>query len=467
MRGAPRPSREQGIAAICKRLTSLVAASAALAAMAVAPASAPATIQLGVYTPEAPESARALSAYDAMVGRRPDIVMWFREFGQPLLGSQEIANLSATGQTPMVTWEPNDQSLSQIASGAYDSYLAESARIAKSWGGPLMVRLAHEMNGSWYPWGGSNASPEAFIAAWRHVVSVFRAEGADNVRWVWSPNVQGGEPARYPISPYFPGDEWVDYVGLDGYNWGTPVGRWQSLEEVFAASYAVVTGLSARPVIIAETSSSEIGGDKAAWIRTGFMSTIPQSFPRVSAVVWFDRKKEDDWRIDSSQASLDAYRAVVDCSIYGGTGPCESGSEGRKLVLRSVHVTPRVSGAVTGWVSYDLSEFAQVRIKILPHGDFANEVSIVRRSHPGRNRVPLARILHRRHLHVGRYRVVVTARNQTDRSRSRRAHFRVTRPSRRRRVSTRRRLSSTEEVLMARTAQRRRARAVLGADEAG
>jgi len=391
--------------------------------MSAAPASASATIQLGAYTPEAPANARALSEYAAMVGRQPDIVMWYRDFGRPLLGSNEIANLQATGQTPMVTWEPYNQSLSQIASGAYDSYLHKSADIAKSWGGTLMVRFAHEMNGTWYPWAGSDSAPSTYLAAWQHIVSLFRSDGATNVKWVWSPFVQVGR--KYPIPSYFPGDAWVDYVGLDGYNWGSANGTWQSLEAVFSASYSIVTQLSTKPVIITETSSSETGGDKAAWIRAGLMSTIPQSFPRVSAVVWFNNVQEDDWRVNSSQASLGAYRAVVNCWIYGGTGPCEGATERKRLTVRSVHVTPRFSNAVAGSVSYDLSETAQVQIKILPLGHYAHTVSVVRKSRTGHNRVPLARILHRRHLHAGRYRVVVIARNQSDRSRRHRAHFRV------------------------------------------
>ncbi len=297
-------------------------AASTIAAFAVPASAAAAPIQLGAYTPGAPASASALSEYDSMVGRQPDIVMWYRDFPQPLLYSNEVANLRATGQTPMITWEPYEQSLSAIASGAYDSYLRESAQVAKNWGSTVMIRFAHEMNGNWYPWGSGKTSPETFIAAWRHVVSIFRSEGATNVKWVWSPNVQEG--AKYPISPYFPGDEWVDDIGLDGYNWGSIPGEsWRSMGEVFAASYSIVTQLSTKPVIITETSSSETGGEKAAWIRSGFMTTIPQSFPRVSAVVWFNKAQEDNWSIDSSQSSLEAYRAVVNCSIYGGTGACE------------------------------------------------------------------------------------------------------------------------------------------------
>jgi hypothetical protein len=388
--------------------------------MLAIPASASA-IELGVYTPGAPADGEALSEYATMVGRQPDMVMWYRDFGQQLMEAPEVDNLRATGQTPMVTWEPNDVSLVEIAAGAYDAYLHESAEIAKAWGAPLLLRFAHEMNGDWYPWGSGSVSPELYLAAWRHVVSVFRGDGADNVRWVWSPYVLVG--GRYPITPYFPGDAWIDYVALDGYNWGGAGGRWQSLESVFSSSYALVTELSAKPLIIAETASSETGGDKAAWIRSGFMSAIPREFPRVAAVVWFDRSQEEDWRVDSSQASLDAYRAVVDCSIYGGDGPCEGGGEG--LTVESVRVPNRLGGTVSGAVSFRLSEPARVRIEIALLGAPARRVSVLRASHAGRNRVPLVRILHRRHLSLGRYRVVVSARNGSSRTPRRTAHFRV------------------------------------------
>jgi hypothetical protein len=408
-------------ASIRSKLASLAVAIPLVAALLV-PASALATIQLGAYTPGAPADAEALSEYASMIGRQPDIVLWYRDFGQPLLYSDEIRNLHATGQTPLETWEPYDQSLSDIAAGDYDEYLHQSAQIAKEWGSPLMIRFAHEMNGSWYPWGGSNSSPATFVAAWRHIVSLFRADGATNVKWVFSPNVQEG--SKYPIAPYFPGDEWVDYVGLDGYNWGTDDGeRWQSLQEIFAPSYAAVTQMSARPVIISETSSSEAGGDKASWIRAGFMSAIPQSFPRVSAVVWFNRTQEDDWRIDSSQAALNAYRAVANCSLYGGTGPCDGTPD---LAVRSVRVTQQVSPDVSGSVSYGLTDSAKVQIEIVPRKHPARRLKVTRSSHKGHNRVSLKRLLRKRNLRKGAYRVVIAARNKDgERARSHKARFRV------------------------------------------
>ena len=396
---------------------------------------ASATIKLGVYTPGAPANAQAMTDYTAMVGRQPDIVLSYRDFGLPLLYSNEMTNLRATGQTPMVTLEPYDQDISQIASGSYDSYLREQAQVAKSWGAELMIRFAHEMNGTWYPWAGSNSSPSTYVDAWRHVVSVFRAEGVTNVKWVWAPNIQEG--SKYPISPYFPGDEWIDVVGLDGYNWGSgswASGSWDSLQTVFSTSYSIVTQLSSKPVIITETSSSEAGGDKAAWIRSGFMTAIPQSFPRVTAAIWFDKAQEDDWRINSSQASLDAYRAVVACTIYGGTGPCDpgistpppSGRKKKKLTVRALRVTNVVQSDVTGAVSYGLSQTATVRIKIVPKGHAGRRIVRVKKSRAGRNKTALERLIGRRKLPAGKYRVVITARNtEGQKSRPHKDRFRV------------------------------------------
>lgn len=413
----------------------------AFAALAGSASSAGATIQLGAYTPGAPASAAALSEYAAMVGRQPEIVMYYREFGEPLMYSNEAANLRSTGQTPMVTWEPYETSLSSIASGASDAYLVEQAELAKKWGGPLMIRFAHEMNGNWYPWGASAVGADSFVSAWRHVVDVFRATGANNVKWVWSPNVEEG--GKYPITPDFPGDSYIDYVGLDGYNWGATSGnQWQSFESVFATSYALVTQLSTKPVIITETSSGEAGGEKAGWIRTSFMQTIPTAFPRVSAVIWFNKTQEEDWRINSSPNSLAAYREVAQCSIYGGAGPCtgasneapeptpeKGGKKKEKPKKPSVHdlrVTKVVPSEVSGTLSYGVTESANVEIKVVPRGHRGVKTKIVHRTAKGRHRVSLKRIVRRRKLSRGRYAVVVRARSHDGRrSRTHVAHFRV------------------------------------------
>lgn len=288
-------------------LRRLLAGTIATLALAVAPAAAQASIQLGVYTPGAPAEAKALSEYATMVGRQPDIVMWYRDFGQPLMYSNEVKNLGATGQTPLVTWEPYEQSLSQISSGAYDKYLQESAAIAKSWGKPLMIRFAHEMNGNWYPWAeGVNGNGAGdFVAAWRHVVGVFRSAKVSNVSWTWAANVPYA--GSTPLSALYPGDSYVTRVGLDGYNWSTlqSWSTWQSFADVFGPGLAELRALTAKPEYISETASPEVGGDKAAWI-SDMWSTLA-AHPEVRGITWFDYDKETDWRIDSSDTALAAF----------------------------------------------------------------------------------------------------------------------------------------------------------------
>jgi beta-mannanase len=304
-------------------LLALLAGSALVVDHSAEAAATP--IKLGAYVPNAPEDAQALDSYASMVGRKPAIVMKYSNVTDPLLTATEVANLEARHQTPMVSWQLYKSawsgptiSLSKIAAGAYDRHLRRAADLARGLPFKVMIRFGHEMNGDWYAWGGQ---PSAYVKAWRHIVSVFRHEGASNVKWVWSPNVDHG---AYPFRRYFPGDRWVDYVGLDGYNWGTAgvgINRWQTLSQVFSSSYKTLTRMSTKPVIFAETSSSEIGGDKGSWIRNGFMRSIPRRFPRLRAVIWFDRHMEQDWRVDSSRGSLRAYRRVVANELYGGSAP--------------------------------------------------------------------------------------------------------------------------------------------------
>jgi beta-mannanase len=227
------------------------------------------------------------------------------------------------GATPMITWDPVNGSggiaLSSIARGADDSYLRASAQLAKAYGKPLLIRFAHEMNlrGSPFGPGHEGNTPAQFVAAWRHVVSVFRSAGATNVKWVWSPNVDCG--GKCPFDAFFPGDSYVDYVALDGYNYAAVDGvPWMSFDQIFAPSYRDLTRLSSKPVIIAETASVGDGDAKATWIQNAFLRSIPTAFPRVRAVVWFDRDKEANWKVNSSPASEQAWRAVVDSPIYQG-----------------------------------------------------------------------------------------------------------------------------------------------------
>jgi len=416
-----------------KPTVSVTALILLLAAAFVVPATASASIRLGAFNPGGPSNLTSASALTTTIGRQPEIAMWYHDFGNSILTTEEKSALLATGQTPMVTWEPNGQSLSDIAAGKYDTYIRSSAKLAKTWSGELMLRFAHEMNGTWYSWSGS---PTTYVSAWRHLVSIFREEGVANVRWVWAPNVD--RSGAMPFSSYFPGDEWVDYVGLDGYNFGAIDGSWFSLEELFSSSYAKVTALSSKPVIITETGSSELGGSKAAWIREGFIKTIPQKFPRVAGVIWFNKEQDGvDWRIETSISSQEAFREVASCTIYGGTVPCDSTASVPVPVAEEpptvvVTVPSKVKGKGgkkrQARISYKLSRKAKVkvRLQIRKKNGYARRGSLIRMSNAGRTRLPLRRLIGRHPLPDGTYRVTVVAHGRNGHtSHPRRAVFRV------------------------------------------
>jgi beta-mannanase len=306
-------------------LTSLAGASGATAAPVV----------LGATTTGITEdTGAALEAFAARSGVTPKIAMYYQDWNEgwstALLNPRFVAPIVARGAMPMITWEPfldsgeptnqPQYSPARIAAGDFDPYIRRAAREAAAYGQPFLLRFAHEMNGTWYQWGAiPGNSPEAFVAMWRHVVSIFREEGALNVRWVWAPNVYSPGSAARPFAPYYPGDEWVDYVALDGYNWGTagPSG-WKSFAQVFGPSYAALTALTSKPMMISETASSSSGGDKAAWIRE-ILTVLPTQMPRVRALVWFDREKETDWQIDSDPASALAFRELAASRLFSGT----------------------------------------------------------------------------------------------------------------------------------------------------
>jgi hypothetical protein len=255
--------------------------------------------------------------------------MWYENWATARFSPSDFNVVAARGEVPMLSWGPCRGNYSAgghicsdaaIAGGIADSYLRTFAHAAAVWGKPFFLRMAWEMNSTWYGWGpGQNGNtPASLVAMWRHVHDILVASGATNVRWVWCPNTL---PEGRDFRPFYPGDAYVDYVGLDGYNWGTaiPEARWLSFTQTFQRSYHMLLALTRKPVIIGEMASSEVGGNKAAWITSAYLREIPATFPRLVAVVWFDEDKETDWRVNSSGSSLAAYRRVAASPLYQPT----------------------------------------------------------------------------------------------------------------------------------------------------
>lgn len=288
------------------------------------------TVQLGAYYCPTDScdatNAETLDAYRDRFGRYPAIALNFRDLDQPLIYPGEGEGLRSRDVTPMLTVEPvvtrqgQEEELpnAAIAAGRYDKEIEADARAAKQFGAPLLLRYAQEMNATWFP--RRSADPAEFVASWRHYVTIFRREGADNVAFVWTPTVES--KGAKPYDAFFPGDAFVDYVGLDGYNWGGE--SWRSFGEVFGPDYARVTSLSSKPVVIGETASAP-GPDKGEWIRDALLREIPRRFPAIAAVAWFSNdmsaEGQRDWRIETSADAVAAWREAVASVAYGGSQP--------------------------------------------------------------------------------------------------------------------------------------------------
>ena len=282
----------------------------------------------GAYRTNVPYARAVVRSLEQDAGRRPAVVMWYQEWsGNPPFPAADAAWLVRRGEVPMLTWEPWDPRLAgpnqpayrlrRIARGAFDPYIRSYARQVRAYGRPLMLRPFHEMDGNWYPWGGSanGNSPSDLVAAWRHVHRVFDRAGARNVTWVWS--VNGTSVPQTPensISHYWPGARYVDWIGVSAFNFAgslATTGGFASLATIAGPRFASLRPYH-RPVMLTETASVEGGGDKAAWIRAmpGDLLGAPV---RVGGFVWYDRQENSaqDFPFTSSAASRSAFRGTV------------------------------------------------------------------------------------------------------------------------------------------------------------
>jgi mannan endo-1,4-beta-mannosidase len=302
--------------------------------VATQPSSAPARpradrVALGAYIPGATTHPALIDRYARRTGRPPAILLYYRTWrAGDSFDRRTLRAVTRRGAVPMVTWEPWRSPLGAIAAGRYDGYLRASARSARRWGRTILVRFAHEMNGDWYSWGAATNRPDAYVRAWRHVVRVFRRAHARNVRWVWAPNVDYG--GLRLMRRLYPGDRWVDWVALSGFSWGGPW-EWESARRIFRRSYLAIERFTRKPFMIAETAAGEVGGDKAAWIERTFGRDL-RRLHRVRAVVWFNgREQWAEWDVDSTRASLHAFRAAVASPRYAGSAQdvVEAGRRGQ------------------------------------------------------------------------------------------------------------------------------------------
>lgn len=260
---------------------------------------------LGVTALHLVDRPGALREWIARQRVRPAIVGWFQQWrsGELRFRPDWARRVARQDAVPMITWEPwhappgapriaeqPDVALDRIAAGDFDGLVERWARDVAAYRGPVLIRPMHEMNGFWYPWGdaANGNGPGDYVRAWRRVHRIFARAGAGNVSWVWSVNTLEGEGAEERIRRLYPGDRYVDWVGLSAFNWGTAFewSAWRDADALLGRSLDALRSYG-KPVMIAEIGTTRLGGDARAWIADAAVR-IRTGRPEVRAVVWYD-----------------------------------------------------------------------------------------------------------------------------------------------------------------------------------
>ncbi len=230
------------------------------------------------------------------------------------------------GAIPLLSWEPWNPSsgvsqpafsLSNITAGVHDAYITTWATTAKNWGHPFFLRPAHEMNGNWYPWcSGVNSNTSAqYVQMWRHVHDLFESVGATNVTWVWCVNFL----TSTPINQLYPGDNYVDWISVDGYN--RLANSWQDFSALAAPTVTQLTNIApGKPIMVAETGCNQNPSfNKSQWFLNVLTNYLPSVQPRIKAWVYFNSTNTSDgneWRITIPASAVPGYQQGIGLSYY-------------------------------------------------------------------------------------------------------------------------------------------------------
>jgi Glycosyl hydrolase family 26 len=279
---------------------------------------------------------------EAMLGKRMSLIHFMAPFAQcPPSGcsyyrfpDEEMQTIRDHGAIPFFSWSSQaipaeemqpDFELSDVISGRYDAFIRDWARDARDWGHPFFLRFNWEMNGDWFSWSeGVNGNQRGeFVTAWRHVHDIVTGVGATNAAWVWCPNVDF-EDKFGDLASLYPGDSYVDWTCLDGYNSGTNPAkkdRWRTFDQLYERTYQEIVKEVApsKPMVIGEIASTEQGGSKAQWIAE-MLDALPARYPKIRGLVWFDKFENGmDWPIETSASAIDAFAEGVRGRSYRGS----------------------------------------------------------------------------------------------------------------------------------------------------
>jgi hypothetical protein len=264
---------------------------------------------LGVYEAGAPPSYAPITDFAQVAGGRPNLDGYFSGWAEPFAGSF-AREAHARGAAPYVQIDPTFASVTGIADGAYDSYLRSYADSVRNFGHAVVIGFGHEMNAPWYSWGYGHVPPATFVKAWRHIVDLFRDEGADNVTWLWTINAD--LPGTGPVRDWWPGAQYVSWVGIDGFYYKSS----NTFSSVFGATIGQVRGFTDKPLLIAETA---VGPQAGQFVKIGDLFAGVRA-DKLLGLVWFDFRQHgglfhQDWRVESSPVAQAAFKLGVSSAL--------------------------------------------------------------------------------------------------------------------------------------------------------
>jgi cellulose synthase (UDP-forming) len=270
-----------------------------------APLGQPALPIVGLYT--GAQSWTPVAQWDSAVEASANLLLYYNGWGEAF-DTQYATVADAHGATLVVDLDPTGKlSVSQIAAGDGDAWLRSYAESVESFGDPVVISFGHEMNGDWYQWGHTHASAADFIAAWRHVVDVFRSVGASNVTWLWTVNATnpGLDPS---VRQWWPGQQWVNWVGIDGYYYRPG----DTFSTVIGATLDEIRQFTNAPALVAETAvgTTSLRETQIKGLLAGVKADHMLGF------VWFNVAQHDgiyhqDWHLQDDPAAVAEFKIVL------------------------------------------------------------------------------------------------------------------------------------------------------------
>lgn len=256
-----------------------------------------------------------MSNFEALVGKQPQMESIFAHWGNDQFPAEYATRIRDKGRTMVLFWEALDYnrdyfsqpeySYDAVIQGEMDEYFTTFAADAKAYGGEIILIPYSEFNGDWFPWGMTvqGNTPQKFIQAWVHIHKFFA--DVPNVKFAWVPNNDSvPDVAENNFDLTYPGYQYVDIVGLDGFN-SQP---WETFDQMMGAELTRLKKYKKPIYIFSLGVKNDIR--KAAWINDAFLTQL-YKYPEVKGWVWFNENKEEDWRVNSNQESLTAFRSML------------------------------------------------------------------------------------------------------------------------------------------------------------